>query len=219
MLTTTDTTSNSSHPEDRTILAVDIEGYGRQARTNLTRLRLRRQLARWCTTLLAQAHATEELWCAQDTGDGFVFSVDPHVPRNLLLGRLVGGLAQRLARYNRTRPEVERIRVRVAMHSGDVLRDPYPIHGEATVLACRLLDAAILRSCLDATEQPLAAIVSQTIYENIVKQAYPPIDPLAWHPAVAATKEGPKPAWVHVPGDVDAPKRAGVVVEERRDSA
>jgi hypothetical protein len=104
---------------------------------------------------------------------------------------------------------VERIRVRVAMHSGDVPRDPYPIHGEATVLACRLLDATILRSCLDATEQPLAAIVSQTIYENIVKQAYPPIDPLAWHPAVAATKEGPKPAWVHVPGDVDAPRRAG----------
>ncbi len=204
-----------THPEDRTLVAVDIEGYGRQTRTNPTRLRLRRQLKRWCTVLLSQAHASPEQWCAQDTGDGFIFSIDPHVPRNVLLGRLVTGLAHRLARYNRTRPEHERIRLRVAMHTGDVLRDPCPIHGEATVLACRLLDAAALRACLGATERPLAAIVSQTIYDNIVKQGYPPIDPLSWYAVIAATKEGPKPAWVHVPGDLDAPLRAGVAADHR----
>ena len=204
-----------NHPEDRTILAVDIEGFGSQARTNLVRVRLRRQLDRWCRAVLARAQASPEQWCAQDTGDGFVFSVDAHIPRNVLLGGFVVGLAQRLGRYNRTHPEPERIRLRVAMHAGDVLRDPYPIHGEATVLACRLLDSDVLRACLAATGQSLAAIVSQTIYDNIVKQAYPPIDPLDWHPVMAVTKEGPRPAWVHMPGDVDGPRRAGVVTDRR----
>ena len=203
------------HPEDRTILALDIEGFGRQARTNLTRLRLRRQLARWCEALLRQARASPSQWCVQDTGDGFIFSVDPHIPRDVLLGRFVIGLALRLGRYNRDRPEAERIRLRLAMHAGDVLRDPEPIHGEATVLACRLLDAGAVRACLEATEQPLAAIVSQVIYDNIVKQAYWRIDPATWHPTVASTKEGPRPAWVHVPGDFDAPRRAGIVAERR----
>ncbi len=203
------------HPEDRTILALDIEGFGHQARTNLTRLRLRRQLARWCKTLLKQARAVPSQWCVQDIGDGFIFSVDPHIPRDVLLGRFVTGLALRLARYNRDRPETERIRLRFAMHAGDVLRDPEPIHGEATVLACRLLDASVLRACLRATKQPLAAIVSQMIYDNIVKQAYRPIVPSTWHPTVASTKEGPKPAWVHVPRDFDAPMRAGVVADHR----
>jgi class 3 adenylate cyclase len=207
-----------NHPEDRTILAVDIEGYGRQSRTNPIRVELRRRLHGWCRALLTQAHVSSEQWCAQDTGDGWVFSVDPHVPRNVLLGRFVAGLAHRLARYNRDRPEAERIRLRLAMHAGDVLRDPDPIHGEATVLACRLLDATELRACLEATDQPLAAIVSQTIYDNIIKQAYRPIVPATWHPVLAITKEGPSAAWVHVPGDFEAPWRAGVV-SARRHSA
>jgi hypothetical protein len=205
----------ANHPEDRTILALDIEGFGRQVRTNPTRLRLRRQLSRWCRALLTQAQASPSQWCVQDTGDGFIFSVDSHIPRNVLLSRFVTGMALRLARYNRDRPEAERIRLRLAMHAGDVLRDPEPIHGEATVVACRLLDASVLHACLAATDLPLAAIVSETIYDNIVKHAFPPIDPDTWHPVTAATKEGPKPAWVHVRGDFDAPIRAGVVTDSR----
>ncbi len=136
----------------------------------------------------------------------------------MLLGKFLAGLPQRLTRHNRDRPEAERIRLRLAMHAGDVLRDPDPIHGEATVLVCRLLDAEELRACLKATEQPLAAIVSQTIYDNIIKQAYPPIDPLEWERVITATKEGARQAWVHVPSDPDAPRRAGVVAVDRRHS-
>jgi hypothetical protein len=201
------------YPEDRTILALDIEGFGRQGRTNLTRLWLRRLLDDWCTSLLTAAQVSPAQWCTQDTGDGFIFSIDPHIHRNVLLERFVGELAECLIHHNRghlRRPES--LRLRVAMHAGDVLRDPKPLHGEATVLACRLLDDDALRDCLAETQQPLVAIVSEMIYDNIVKQAYPPIDPATWHPVLAATKEGPKHAWVHVPGDFDAPKRAGVVV-------
>jgi hypothetical protein len=202
---------SEGHPEDRTLLALDIEGFGQQGRTNPTRLRLRRQLHGWCTALLDEAHASPVQWYRQDTGDGSIFSIDPHIPRNVLLNRFVGELAESLTQYNRGCAKPERLRLRVAMHAGDLLRDPEPLCGEATVVVCRLLDAQVLRGCLAVTEQPLAAIVSETIYDNIVKQGYPPIDPATWHPVLAATKEGPRLAWVHVPGDFDAPMRAAVV--------
>jgi hypothetical protein len=201
------------HPEDRTILALDMEGFGRQELTNPTRVRLRRYLDSWCRALLDEAQVSPEQWCALDTGDGFVFSVDPHVSRDVLLDRFVTGLAEHLARHNRDCLATERIRLRLAMHAGEVLRDPQPIHGEATVLAFRLLGADVLRACLAATEQSLAAIVSETIHDNIIKHGYPPIEPLDWYAVLATTKEGPRRAWVHVPGDCDAPRRAGVVAE------
>ena len=63
----------------------------------------------------------------------------------------------------------------------------------------------------DYARAVLRAIVSETIYDNIVKHAFPQIDPGTWYPVVAVIKEGPKSAWVHVPGDYQAPSRAGVV--------
>jgi hypothetical protein len=202
-------------PEYRTILVVDIEGFGRHGRADPIQVRLRRYLNDWCGTLLSQAGADPTQWVAQDTGDGFLFSVDAHVPRNVLLDRFSTGLAMQLVRHNRTRPmDTHRIRVRLAMHAGDLLRDPDPVHGYAVILAARLLDAEALRACLRATDQPLAVIVSEAIYDNIVRPGYPPMNPIEWCPVLAATKEGPVQAWVHVPGDPKAPVRAGVVIDD-----
>jgi hypothetical protein len=133
------------------------------------------------------------------------------VPRDVLLARLLHGLRRRLKGFNRDKPLKERLRLRVAFHGGDVLRDPAPFEGTATVLACRLLNADVLRACLRATSEPLAAIASQPLHDGIIRHGYQRIDPAGWHPVVVATKEGPQPAWVHVPGDPGAPVRAQVV--------
>jgi tetratricopeptide (TPR) repeat protein len=202
---------NSAHPEYRTILAVDIERYGRLDRTDLVRVALRRRLADWSAVLLARAGAAHDQWVRQDTGDGWIVSVDPHLPRDLLLTTAVAGLRRRLVAFNRGKAEAERLRVRLVMHAGEVLRDPDPLVGEATNHACRLLDSEVLRACLQVTTQPLAVIVSTGLYEGVVKHGYGGLDPAVWHPVVADLKEGSAPAWVHVPGDADAPVRAGVV--------
>lgn len=195
------------HPEYRTLIGVDIEGYARDDRTDLIRVAFRRQLSSWCTELLAEAGAEPSLYHQHSTGDGYLFSIDPHVPRTSLLTSLVGGLRRQLVCANRGKPAARRLRVRVAVHGGDVLRDPVPLEGSATVLTCRLLDAEVLRACLRATRQPLAAIASPVIYESIIRQGYPGIPPSHWHPVVARIKEGLQEAWVHVPGDLRAPLR------------
>src|SRR6266542_3640994 len=65
------------------------------------------------------------------TGDGYIFSIDPHVPRTMLLTELLDGLHQRLTSFNRRKLRAEQVRVRLAIHGGEVLRDPDPLEGAA----------------------------------------------------------------------------------------
>lgn len=71
---------------------------------------------------------------------------------------------------------------------------------------------------LRATRQPLVAIASPVIYESIIRQDYPGIPPSHWHPVVARIKEGLQEAWVHVPGDLRAPRRAQALVAGATDA-
>jgi WD40 repeat protein/energy-coupling factor transporter ATP-binding protein EcfA2 len=197
----------SRHSTYRTFLAADIESYGQLERSDSVRVRLRRHLTDWCTALFDRAGVDPGSWMLQDTGDGWLLSIDPNVSRSLLLDAVPRGLRQRLLDYNQDSPHAERLRLRLAMHAGDVLSDPDPFVGEATNHVCGLLDSEALRDCLRATTQPLAVMVSNEIYQGVVRRAHGGLDPTAWHQIVVEGKEGPTDTWVHVPGDVDAPAR------------
>src|SRR6266536_3264925 len=137
----------------------------------------------------------------KDTGDGFILSIDPNVPRSLLLALVPTGLRAHLLAYNQDRPGRERFRVRLAVHAGDVLGDPDPFVGEATNHVCRLLDSDALHACLQATPQPVVVIASEAIYRGVVSRAHGGLDPAVWHRVVVHGKEGQADAWVHVPAD------------------
>jgi WD40 repeat protein len=199
--------ARSEHSTYRTLMAVDIESYGLSERSDRFRIQIRRYLTDWCVDLLSKSEANAGRWHLQDTGDGFLLSIDPNVPRSLLLAVVPSGLRERLLAYNRDRVVAERFRVRLAMHAGDVLGDPDPFIGEATNHVCRLLDSDVLRACLQATPQPVVVMVSEAIYRGIVKHAHGDLDPAAWHRVVVYGKEGPADGWVNVPGDTDAPTR------------
>ncbi len=200
----------AEHPEHRSILVLDIEGYGHIDRTDLIRLRLHRRLDRLCTRLLRRAGGRPDQYRRQDTGDGFLVSIQAQVAKTRLLAA-ISWLATELARDNQERTTAEQLRLRVALHAGEVFRDPDPLHGEAIIFACRLLDTDLLRACLRATSRPLALIVSHTIHDAIIRHHFPHLDPAAYHPVIARTKEARRRAWVHVPGDSAAPVRAGVI--------
>jgi hypothetical protein len=202
-------------PEHRSILAVDIETFSDPARTNPIRLYLHQHLTRLLPELLTQAGIPEEQYATSDTGDGLIISIAPQVPTVRLLDPLIGRLARRLAAFNRNKPPPRRMRLRVALHAGGVLADPQPLHGEAVIHACRLLDSPAARACLTATEQPLAVIVSQVVYDDVIKHGFGRIDPTTWHPVIAEVKETHASAWVHVPSDAEAPLRAKIIAPER----
>jgi hypothetical protein len=197
------------HPIHRTLAAVDMENYGRLNWRDPTRLRLWCDLGHRCDGVLAQASVDPEKYHRRSTGDGYLYSIDANVPRDVVLDRLVNGLWRQLNTLNCHKQVEDQVRVRVALHVGEVLADPVPLVGYATMLTCRLLDSEVLRACLRATSQPLVAIASQVLYDSIIWQRYNGIDPDEWHPVIVPTKEGPIPAWVHVPHDPTRPHRSG----------
>jgi tetratricopeptide (TPR) repeat protein len=192
----------------RTILAVDVEGYGRDSRTDPIRVQIRRRMATWFVALLNEAGAAEDQYVTSDTGDGCLFSIDPHVPRTRLLAGVVASLPGRVDADNQGRPAAERVRLRVVLHGGEVLADPDPIQGDAVIHASRLLDSAVARDCLAVSNRPLVAVVSEPIFDGIVKQGYPSLDRDSWHPITVRAKDRQIRAWLHVPGDLQAPRRA-----------
>ena len=209
------TLATGKHSAYRTFLAADIESYGRLERSDSVRVQLRHRLKDWCAALLGEAKVQAGEWLLQDTGDGWLLSVDPNVSRSLLLHTVATRLRDYLLAYNQGRPDAERLRVRLAIHAGDVLRDPEPFIGDPTIHVCRLLDSDVLHVCLRETTQPLAVMVSGEIYQGVVKRAHGGLDPGEWHQVVVDSKEGPVEAWVQVPGDVDAPARVRAVGAER----
>jgi hypothetical protein len=77
-----------------------------------------------------------------------LITIGAEVPKSRLLDRVIPRLAERVEAHNRTAEPVWRLRLRVVMHAGEVLRDPKANVGQAVVAACRLLDSPELRARL-----------------------------------------------------------------------
>jgi hypothetical protein len=201
------------HPEHRSLLVVDIEGFSRPERLNPIQLWLRRQLRRMLTDGLAEIGAVGE--CEfEDRGDGFLVSIGSAVPKNLLIDPLIPTLARRLTGYNRAAAKAEQMRLRVVLHAGEVLRDPQPNVGHAAILATRLLDAQELRATLSSAATSLVLIVSDWVYQEVVQHRYGEIDPSSYRPVEVHVKGIDAHAWIHVPGHPATEVAAGTVLRQ-----
>ncbi|MFD1047614.1 hypothetical protein ACFQ1S_19775, partial [Kibdelosporangium lantanae] len=148
----------------RTILVVDVVGFSMPARTNTHQANIRRALY----LLLAQALSSIGVrWddCEhEDRGDGVLVIVPPTVSKSLFVN-LPGELASVLRTHNAEHPAEEQIRLRMALHAGEIQYDAHGVIGRAVILAFRLLDADVLRT---ATVDVLGVIVSSWFYEEVI---------------------------------------------------
>jgi AcrR family transcriptional regulator len=193
----------SGEPLRRGILAIDIEGFGRRDRTDPVRTRLRERLYRLLDDALDAAEIPlESIEWRENLGDGLLMLADPHVSVARLLDPLVSRLAAELSNQNHHSTDAERLRLRVAIHDGQVLSDAHGYTGTALIHAFRLLNAEVVRAALRrAPAAHLVVVVSDLIWESIVSQEYPGIDPASFKPVRVHTKETHTRAWVHLPGD------------------
>ena len=91
------------------------------------------------------------------------------------------------------------MRLRVALHNGEVLFDGDGLAGEAVVALMRLLDADDLRQALAAAPGDLAVIVSDRMHHDAVVQGHRDIDPAEYRQVRVSLKEFSQPAWIRVP--------------------
>jgi len=188
--------------EYRALLAVDIERSG--GRGNVALEQIREVLG---TALRASFDRAGIDWtdCVRDDlGDGFRVIAPPGLAKSALVHPLVHELAVRLRAHNRNAGPGSTVRVRVALHAGEVRVDGSGVvtGGPLEVLA-RLLDAPPLRAALaDAgAGVSTALLVSQHFHDETVRHGYPGIDPDTFHEITFTTKEHTATAWLHLAPD------------------
>jgi energy-coupling factor transporter ATP-binding protein EcfA2 len=184
-----------------TILIVDVERFGNPQRIDSHRASVRKGLYAALDAAFRQAGIDRTGWRQQDTGDGVLMLAPPELVKGPLAAALPRALAEALRAHNEEHPPAERIRLRMALHAGEIIFDEHGMTGQALVMASRLLDSDPLRAALARSPGVLALAVSSWFFENVVRQ-HPASGPETYRKVLVTMKEGDTEAWLGLP---DAP--------------
>ena len=186
----------------RSIIALDIEGS--TTRINTVKARLRRSMYVLFETALCAGGITERHRDPLvDRGDGVFALIRPldDIPKTVLLHTVVPVLDQLLTEHNSRRPE-ERLRMRAAIHAGEVHFDENGCYGEALDLTFRMLDAHQVKRELQQATGSLVLVTSEYIHRTVVRHGYPGINEQSFRPGGMVTIAGRRHgAYVHTPGE------------------
>ncbi|WP_030411424.1 hypothetical protein [Streptomyces sp. NRRL S-1448] len=182
------------------VISVDARRSGEY--DDVEKPQMRARIYRVLETAFSHAKVARDAVHMEDRGDGVLLSVAGRVSVTRLLGLWMVEVRENLREENRG------LRVplglRVGMHVGPVRRDGMGICGRAVDLACRLADSPVGRQLLDAERADLVLVVSESLYEDVVRSGGKFIEPTRYSRARLALKEGAVNAWFHLPGR-DAP--------------
>ncbi|WP_320782723.1 hypothetical protein [Streptomyces sp. CRN 30] len=187
--------------EYRAVLAVDIEKSS--GRGNVPLLRNREALRSMLRSAFLCGGIDWEACRRTDLGDGLQVTAPAGTRKASLVHPLVQVLTDLLIAHNAAQEPRTRIRVRVALHAGEICLDPSgEVAGTPLETLARLLDAPAAREALAAAPWPvpLSLLMSQHFYEETVRQGYEGIEPDRFHRVGVAVKEYAAGAWLHVPG-------------------
>lgn len=159
---------------------------------------MRAQLYRVLEAAFRQAKVARDAVHLEDRGDGVLAAVASRVPVTRLLGLWMVEVHEHLRHENRglSRP----LGLRVGLHVGPVRHDERGISGRAVDLACRLADSPVARALLDAERADLVLVVSDGLYEDVVRGGGKYIDAAHYTAARLRLKEGEVTAWFRLPG-------------------
>lgn len=198
-------------PHRRLCLAVDVEQYSRlDTRTQSV---VQSELVRMLDEAAALTRLDRTAWKRQPQGD-LEFAVLPEAtPEDAVLGPFVHHLAVRLGDRN-ARPAAERIRLRMAVDTGVVADAALGHAGPTPVAVARYVNAPQLRAVLATlTAADLAVIVSDQLYQDVVRSGRPDLDPAQYVRAHVQVKEFGGYGWIRVPGHAPDDVRSAVAQE------
>ncbi|MET8546385.1 hypothetical protein ABZW03_38045 [Kitasatospora sp. NPDC004799] len=181
----------------RPVLAVDIEGSSGRGDTAL--MTIRRVLATALRESFGQSRIDWSACLREDLGDGLRVTAPAGAAKAALIHPLVHEFAARLRAHNRTAAPATSIRVRMALHAGDLRLGPDgEVAGRPLEVLSRLLDAPVARTALAAAPASTVAVLvlSQHFHEETVPHGYPGIDPEMFREVTVRAKEFTAPAWL-----------------------
>ncbi|RBM13179.1 hypothetical protein [Streptomyces sp. PT12] len=187
--------------EYRAVLAVDIERSAGRGNTAL--FAIRDVLAAALREALEESGIAWDACLRHDLGDGLRIVAPAGASKARLVHPLLHELAVRLRAHNARAGDATRVRVRVALHAGDVhVAGDGGVSGWPLEVLARLLDAAPARRALAEAPEAVAvaAVLSRHFHDETVRHGYPGIAPEAFAAVTFTAKEHRGEAWLHLPG-------------------
>jgi len=182
----------------RIILVVDVEGFGDHRRTNNDQITVRAGLYE----ALRQAFRVAGIpWgeCEhEDRGDGALILAPAEMTKGPFVEDLPGALVDALQAHNQQHLPAEQVRLRMALHAGEINYDDHGVTGAAINLTFRLLDAEPLKAELAGSPGLLAVITSSWFFDEVVRHSRV-CDIAAYRSVSVAVKETTATAWIHLP--------------------
>lgn len=152
----------------RLCVAVDAEGYGR--RDLAGQLRVQSRLVQVLDEVGDNVGLDRSWWDRQEQGDGELALMPAGTDAVELAPGIVRSLADSLDELNHDLVEQARLRLRLALHEGEVRRGASGYAGDAAVVVCRLRDSEELRAALRAAPgAPLAVGVTESLFADIAQ--------------------------------------------------
>jgi hypothetical protein len=148
----------------RAIVCVDVEAFGDRRRTNPDQVAVRDGLYRALSQAFDRSGICWEDCYHEDRGDGALILIPSEVPKSLLVTDLLRELAAALSEHNQAHEQQERIRLRLAVHAGEIQHDAHGVAGTAINVTFRLLEAAPLKRALAESPGVLAVVASRWFF-------------------------------------------------------
>lgn len=184
----------------RAIVCVDVEGFGDRRRTNPNQVVVRDGLYYALSRAFARSRMPWEDCYHEDRGDGALILIPSDVPKSLLVTDIPRELAAALGEHNQAHGRPERIRLRMAVHAGEIHHDAHGVAGTAINVAFRLLEAAPLKRALAGSHGVLAVIASRWFFEEVIRHT-PASGPASYRRVPIVVKETRDSAWICRPDD------------------
>ncbi len=179
------------------IVCVDIEGFTDRRRTDRDRVVIRKGLYHALSTAFTRAEIPWRDCYHEDRGDGMLILVDRDVPKERI-ARLPRALVAALREHNDSHEAETRIKLRAAIHAGEIHHDDHGVTGTGLNDTFRLLDTHELRTALRNSPGVLALITSEWFFDHVVRHD-PQNAPETYRPARVALKRAKATAWLCLP--------------------
>jgi len=154
-----------------TIAAVDIEGFGQYGRNNINQVRIRHGMYNSMQYAFDAAGIPWDRCHREDRGDGVLILAPAEVPKAPFVDHLPDVLVDALARHNKMHPKQEQIRLRLALHAGEINYDDHGVTGSSITHTFRLLDADALKKALAESTAVLAVIGSAWFFDEVIRHS------------------------------------------------
>ncbi|MBE1493211.1 tetratricopeptide (TPR) repeat protein [Amycolatopsis lexingtonensis] len=180
------------------IVVADIEGFGDQRRTGPHLQAVRIGLDAVMRAAFVAAGLQWDDCYREMRGDAVVALAPAEADKTAFLEMALPTLVMRLRVHNDTHPEAQRIRLRLALHAGEVGYDIHGVSSASLIRTFRLCDAPALKTALARSPGVLAVIASDVLFDDVIRHT-PAAAPATWRPVPIAVKEVDTTGWLTLP--------------------